>query len=107
MAQDLQRVLPNVVREIDGGRQLSVLYQDMVAVLTLAAQSQEERVADAKRFAEEALRRVEELELRERHRRERETADFEERLLPRLRDMLQESVGPLEVRLRKLERMLI
>merc|ERR550514_2358750 len=107
MAQDLERVLPTVVRKIDGGRQFSVLYQDMVAVLALAAQSQEERVAQATRFAEEALRRVEELEFREEHRRNNEAQDLGQRLIPLLRKLLVEAMSPMEDRIGNLERMVM
>merc|ERR1712209_80839 len=43
VAQELQQVLPSVVRG-QGDKHLSVVYQDMIALLTLAAQVLQDKV---------------------------------------------------------------
>jgi hypothetical protein len=57
VAQELARVLPQIVREIDGYHH--VRYQDIVAVLTLTAQQQQDQL--------EALEKTVERERMERH----------------------------------------
>jgi hypothetical protein len=74
VAQELVRVLPQIVREIDGYHH--VRYQDIVAVLTLTAQQQQDQL-EAQQDQLEALEktvereRMERLALVERERMER------------------------------------
>jgi hypothetical protein len=67
VAQELVRVLPQIVREIDGYHH--VRYQDIVAVLTLTAQQQQDQLEKLEKTVERE--RMERLALVERERMER------------------------------------
>ncbi|KAF4721998.1 hypothetical protein FOZ62_025265, partial [Perkinsus olseni] len=46
IAQDLERLLPEVVHRSEGQDTLSVLYQDLIAILTGAVQEQQSRIRE-------------------------------------------------------------
>jgi len=61
VAQELQQVLPGVVRG-QGDKHLSVVYQDMIALLTMAAQSLQDKVNQQEDTIQAMMKRIKELD---------------------------------------------
>merc|ERR1711912_15640 len=53
VAQELQQVLPSVVRTTDDNQHLAVVYQDLIALLTLAAQNLQDRLVTLNEWAKQ------------------------------------------------------
>jgi len=54
IAQEVQQVLPSMVRDTADGKHLAVIYQDLIALLTLAHQVLEDKVTTLQTVAENA-----------------------------------------------------
>jgi len=65
VAQELQQVLPDLVRG-QGEKHLAVAYQDLIALLTLAAQVLQEKVKQQEETLERLVKIVEEIDQRTR-----------------------------------------
>lgn len=78
VAQELKQVLPNIVRTTDDKQHMAVVYQDLIALLTLATQNLEKSLVSLDEWARRQEERVKEREERLKKAKEHENKREEE-----------------------------